>query len=225
MPIRNDPLTNGEIYHVFNKTADKKEVFLNNLYAGGFYDRLIYYRSTKATYSFSILNRLKQAELQSIDFEVRLPEHFQADVLNYSLMPNHYHLLLKQNKDNGITNFVSKTTNSFTKYVNGKEQRQGQIFLKDFTAVRILSNEQLIHTSRYIDLNYYSSGLVKNLEELTTLKWTGFPAYLGLKKDRLINTDFILGMFKDSEEYKRFVFDRADYQKSLEIIKHVEKFK
>jgi putative transposase len=225
MPIRKDPLTNNEIYHVFNKTIDEKKPFLLDSYASEFYERLFYYRSTLSIRSFSKLSILTASDLQQIKTDILLKDFFQVEILNYNFMPNHYHLLVRQLKDNGIKNLISNSINSFTKYSNLKQDRHGPIFLKDFKAVRILSDEQLIHTSRYIDLNQYSSGLVKNLKDLNTLKWAGLPAYLGLKEDKLINTDFILGMFKDNEEYKQFVFDRADYQKSLEIIKHVEKFR
>ncbi|MDA1338150.1 MAG: transposase [bacterium] len=225
MPIRKDPLLTNEIFHVFNKTIDGKVPFATDYYSNEFYERLVYYRSTQSIRSFSKLSNLASADLQQVKIGIMIPEHFQVEILNYNLMSNHYHLLVKQLKDDGIKNLISNTTNSFTKHSNIKEQRHGQIFLREFQAVRIVTDEQLIHTSRYIDLNNYSSGLINNIEDLATLKWSGFPAYLGLRKDKLVNSDFILSMFKDSEEYKNFVFDRADYQKSLETIKHTEKFK
>jgi len=223
MPSRKEPFVTGNIYHIFNKTIDRKRVFQQDTYARAFYDRLIYYRSTQAIISFSNLPRLKSKDLQYLKIKIDSKEHFQVEVFNYCLMPNHYHLLVKQLRDDGVKNFMSKTTNSFTRYLNVREKRQGQIFLKDFKAQRIISDEQLMHISRYIDLNYYSSGLVSNLEDLTRLTWLGFPAYLGIKKDSLVNANPILGMFKDKQEYKEFVFTRAEYQKELAYIKQFEK--
>ena len=87
----------------------------------------------------------------------------------------------------------------------------------------IKTDEQLIHTSRYIDLNSFSSGIVNDTKDLELYKWSGYKAYIDENyKDTLINTRLILQMFdNDREKYKEFVLDRAAYQKSLEIIKHI----
>ena len=138
-------------------------------------------------------------------------------------MPNHFHLLLMQLTDTGITEYMSQTINAFTRYYNVKNARKGQVFLHHFKAVMIKTDEQLIHTSRYIDLNSFSSGIVNDTKDLELYKWSGYKAYIdGNYKDTLINTRLILQMFdNDREKYKEFVLDRAAYQKSLEIIKHI----
>ena len=111
MPIRKNPLINNEIFHVFNKTIDGKTPFANNYYANEFYERLIYYRSTQSIRSFSKLSKLTSEDLQQVKVDIMVPKYFQVEVLNYSLMPNHYHLLVKQLKDDGIKNLISNTTN------------------------------------------------------------------------------------------------------------------
>lgn len=222
MPIRKEPLLPKYIYHIFNKTIDDKQVFKGNDYSLAFYQRLIYYRSTKSVLSFSKLKELSDENLLKLELQTSLKKDFRVEVLNYSLMPNHFHLLLMQLTDTGITEYMSQTINSFTRYYNVKNDRKGQVFLHDFKAVMIKTDEQLIHTSRYIDLNSYSSGLARDANKLEQYKWSGYKAYInGEFKDPLINTKPILKMFDDDrEKYKEFVLDRADYQKSLEIIKH-----
>ena len=98
--------------------------------------------------------------------------------------------------------------------------------MHDFKAVMIKTDEQLMHTSRYIDLNSNSSGLISNSGELEQYQWSGYKGYIDEKvNDSLINTKPILRMFdNDREKYRLFVLDRADYQKELEVIKRTMNF-
>ena len=140
-------------------------------------------------------------------------------------MPTHFHFLLRQNDNNGIQNFISNAANSFTRYHNIKYEKLGPLFLPRFKSVKVTSEEQAMHVSRYIHLNLYSSGLCKNIEELVNYKWSSFKEYVGDVKNGLCDKTFILGLFNfNKERYKRFVFNNADYQKSLEHIKYTNKW-
>ena len=59
-----------------------------------------------------------------------------VDIICFVLMPNHFHLLLKQTSESGITKFMSKSINSFTRYINTKQERVGDLFQGVFKAVR-----------------------------------------------------------------------------------------
>ena len=89
-----------------------------------------------------------------------------------------------------------------------------------FKAVLIENDEQLLHVSRYIHLNPYSSYLVKNIEELKKYPWSSLYEYLNTKSE-LCDISDILSNFKNSEMYWRFIKDHSDYQKKLESIKHL----
>ena len=224
MPTRLEPFVNANIYHIFNKTIDQKRVFQSDKYSQEFYQRLIYYRSTNSTRSYSDIDKLNKETQEIINQDIFIEKDYQIKVLSYSLMPNHCHFLLEQCQDEGISGFVSKVTNSFTRYYNIKNQRKGQLFLKDFKAVLIRTDEQLIHTSRYIHLNPYSGGVVNNLDELVKYDKSSFPNYLGLKNDKLVSSERIMSSFKNIDEYKNFVFDRAEYQREIEDFKHISNF-
>ena len=221
MPSRFTPFENKNIYHVYNKTIDDKRIFENSLLSEEFYKRLIYYRSEKASRSFSELNKLSIESLNTLKKEIFIKKHFKVSILTYCFMPTHYHLIVKQLVDNGISNFMSKTTNSFTRYFNLKNKRNGQLFLKDFKAISIRTDEQLIHTSRYIHLNMYSSGLTKSVDEVLNYPWSSFRSYATEIEDKLVDTNLILGIFnKNKEDYKKFVYANAEYQKKLEEVKY-----
>lgn len=143
-----------------------------------------------------------------------------VEINAYCLMPNHYHLLVKQTKDNGIFNFVRRLSSSCSHYFNKKNERKGGLFEGRFKAVRVETNGQLLHLSRYIHLNPYSSFLVNDLRSLLDYSFSSLPEYLGRTETSICQKGTILNQFPNPEDYKKFVLDQADYQRSLEEIKH-----
>jgi putative transposase len=115
---------------------------------------------------------------------------------------------------------MSNFQNSYTRYFNKRHKRDGSLFLDQFKAVRVVSEQQLLHLSRYIHLNPYSSYVVKNFLELENYQWSSFPEYLG-EKSGFCTTEVILSYFVSREKYKNFVLNQADYQRGLEIVKHL----
>jgi putative transposase len=116
---------------------------------------------------------------------------------------------------NGITIFMSRTCNSYAKYFNTKYKRNGPLFQGNFKAVRITSNEQLIHVSRYIHLNPLVDYLTKNLKDYP---FSSFPEYLGLEKG-ISSPKIVLDQFKTGKDYQDFVQDQKDYAQRLKEIK------
>ncbi len=143
-----------------------------------------------------------------------------VDIFCYCLMPNHFHLLLRQKEDQGIAKFLSNLQNSYTRYFNISHERDGSLFLDQFKAVRTETDEQLVHISRYIHLNPFTGYVTKSLEELENYNWSSFPDYFK-KEDTFIEKDFILSFFKSSTQYKKFVYNQADYQRRLKEIEHL----
>lgn len=122
---------------------------------------------------------------------------------------------------------MADVLNSFTRYFNIKNERKGPLFLPQFKSKVIRSEEQMIHVSRYIHLNPYSNGLITNINQLEKYYFSSFKEYLRDKKrleTNLCNTDLILSIFHKKERYKQFVLGNAKYQKTLEYIKHVQKW-
>jgi putative transposase len=140
-------------------------------------------------------------------------------IICYALMPNHVHLLLKQTSDGGITTFMSKTTNSYTKYVNTKQERVGDLFQGVFKAVRVETNEQLLHVSRYIHLNPVVSYIIKD-DELFTYPWSSLHDYIE-DTSSFVSHHIVTDQFKTRKEYKQFVRNQIEYGKRLEEIKHL----
>lgn len=144
----------------------------------------------------------------------------RISLLAFCIMPNHFHFLLKQEQDNGISKFMSDFQNSITRYINTLSGRKGHIFQGQFKAVLVQSEAQLLHVSRYIHLNPYSSYVVKNINDLKEYPWSSLPEYL---KEKLVicDTENMLSKLIDEKKYWDFIKDHSDYQRELESIKHL----
>lgn len=221
MPGRKIPLVTNEVYHVINPGISSQPVFLSQKdYLRGL-ETIFYYQNQNQPLRYSFFLRLSnQRKLQLLE-RLKAERKFLVDIIAYCLMPNHLHLLLKQVKNKGISNFMSNFANSYTRYFNTVRKRIGPLFQGKFKAIRVETDEQLIHLSRYIHLNPYSSSVVKTLNELENYPYSSFPEYLDLIKTDRCDKDIILHNFKDLSAYKKFVFDQADYQRRLQKIKQL----
>lgn len=208
MPYRKTPFVNNYFYHVFNRGVEKRNIFAGDIDRSRFLKTLLYYQLEGPKPKFSKFNP---------DLHKNLKTDKIVDILSYCLMPNHFHLLIRQVKNNGISEFLSKVINSYTKYFNTKYNRVGHLFQGAFKAVLVESEEQLIHLSRYIHLNPYVSGLTENP---VNYRWSSYQEFLGLKNENLTVKNEILGLFPSSMEYEKFITDHQNYAKSLELIKH-----
>ncbi|MBI2405211.1 transposase, partial [Candidatus Gottesmanbacteria bacterium] len=188
------------------------------------YDRakemLWYYRYDRPRLRFSLYKELSpQASIMYLSTVTSQP--FKVSMYAYAFMPNHFHFLLRQERDGGITGFLSAFSNSYAKYFNTKYKRVGSLFQGAFKAVHIENDEQLLHVSRYIHLNPVTAFLT-SLDSLSLYPWTSFPEYVGREgKIRICTMAPILTHFKSPNEYASFIADQAGYHRSLEEIKQV----
>ena len=144
-----------------------------------------------------------------------------VDVFSYCFMPTHFHFLLKQTEDNGISKFISQFENSYTRYFDTRNERQGGIFLNQFKAKRIELGEVLLHVQRYIHLNPYSSCLVKDIDQLINYEYSSLSEYLDDRITGLCNQESVMSLFKNKKMFRSFTLDQAEYQRNLEYIKHL----
>ena len=219
MPGRSVLLVTNQIYHVFNRGIDRRITFTTKREFSRAMDAVTFYRFEKLPVRLSQLLSFHIDRKNEI-LDKLVDSEKIVQIFCCCLMPNHFHFLLRQQKDNGISKYLSNLQNSYTRYFNTRHERDGSLFMDQFKAVRIETDEQLLHVSRYIHLNPYTSYVVKSLQELESYRWSSFSDYLSDKKG-FVDKDFILEFFKNKEQYKKFVFDQADYQRDLHEIKHL----
>lgn len=208
MPYRTIPLVNDQFYHIYNRGVNKGLIFKGARDHQRFIKALAYYQLEGPKPKFS---HFTSSSLVRPD-----PNKKIVEIISYCLMPNHFHLLVRQTKNNGISEFISKLTNSYTKYFNTKRARVGPLLQGQFKAVLVETDEQLLHLSRYIHLNPLVSLLISDLSKY---QWSSYAEF-NQEKEGLCNKQVILSEFKSPYAYRQFVMDRADYGKNLEVIKH-----
>lgn len=216
MPGRKIPLITSQIYHVFNRGINRQPTFTSlreykrAVLCLEFYRLEQSYRLSK----YLLLKTEKQKEILS-----EMSRKPRVKVLAYCVMPNHFHLLVQQVQESGISKFLANVQNSYTRYFNTLHKRDGALFLDQFKAVRIETDEQLLHVHRYIHLNPYTGYIVKSLEDLYTYPWSSLEDYVTTRKS-FIDAEPIKS-FLDEKKYKTFLEDQADYQRELSLIKYL----
>jgi len=218
MPFRNRPLVNGQIYHVINRGVAQSPIFLDKKDYVNCLNRLFYYRAKQKT-RFSYLPRFKNQLHYTQPYNI-VTKPF-IEIIAYCFMPNHFHLLLRQATDDGISVFMNNYLDSYVRYFNTKHKRRGPLFEGRFKAIRIETDEQLLHVSRYIHLNPYSSFIVKTVDQVFSYPYSSLDQYLTNQDSKVIDKKVVLDFFKTPTLYKEFVKDQADYQQKLDLIKHL----
>lgn len=210
MAIRRTQLVNDEIYHVILRSVGDTVIFN---------DENDFYRGIFSLYEFNSMNpvniwlRRRQRKKEKEGEALRSPTSqslekrqkiILVEILAFCFMPNHIHLLLKQKKDNGISQFMQKVGTGYANYFNKKYSRKGHLFSR-FRSVHVKTDEQLRNVFAYIHVNALSliePGWkeigIKNLKKAIKFleqeyRWSSFFDFLGVKNfPSVTNRDFLL---------------------------------
>ncbi len=190
---------NGEYYHIYNRGVEKRKVFMNDKDFSRFLESMREFNDVRpvgSLYQKSFLNNKNYSKEQSL-----------VSIISYCLNPNHYHLLLRQEIDGGISEFMKRLGGGYTKYFNEQHDRSGALFQGKFKAKEVLSNAQLLYVNVYVEFNF----MVHSLRRPTS-KWVssqdewlengkGFMGY------KLCDKSIIFDQFKNNQEYLDFAND------------------
>ncbi len=141
---RKVPFQNDEYYHVFNRGVDKRNVFLDEEDYSYFTHVLDVFNDHSSVINtrYNYRNR--------ISIEKRNP---LVEVVSYCLMPNHFHFLIKQISEGGISKFLQKIGIGYTHYFNKKYERSGVLFQGKTKSRHVDTDKYLNYLKMYIDLN------------------------------------------------------------------------
>jgi putative transposase len=222
MPGRKIPLVTNYFYHVYNRGVEGRPTYTSIREYRRFLNLISYYRFQDPPTSFSNFKNYPKETRTKVMNDLKRKHKPLVEIINYCLMPNHFHLLLNQTEPDGISNFMSKLQNGYTKYFNKRNNRYGSLFQGRFKSIIIESEAQLLHVFRYIILNPYSSAIVKEIEKLIKYPWTPLKNYLqnSVNEDTL-SKELILNCFTSKKALKDFIYNYADCQRKIEIIKHL----
>lgn len=211
MPARKTILATGETYHIFNRSIRQLPIFTDKREYKIFLMATRYYLQPKPPVRLSVYRQQKNK--YEVDLSYKL-----VNIVAFCLMPDHYHFILTQNIKDGIRKFIHRLSDSYSHYFNKRRNQKGSIFEGKFKAVRVKSQEQLIHLSRYIHLNPVTNYLV---EDPIKYEHSSYRNYLAKIELDFVDPSNVMIDFKTPAQYKKFVLDQKDYQRELKNIKHL----
>lgn len=205
MPNRIIEFASEEMYHIFTRGVEKRNIFLDDRDRERFMSLLLHCLPIEPLPSFSFMKKLGRKSEKPKD------GRGIVDILCYCLMENHFHLLLKQNVDGGISTYMHRLLTSYSRYFNIKYKRSGSLFVHPFKAVHVEDDNQLLHESRYIHLNPYVAHMG---EDIFGYKWSSLHEYVSQKKNTVCHTTLIRSMVTRGD-YRKFVSDHADFAREI----------
>lgn len=201
-------------YHVYNRGVEKRKIFLDNE-DYSFYLHLL--KGALLPPETGLNPAENPAEINGTPIQPlkRIRKNFYQDIElhSYSLIPNHYHFILKQIKNDAVTEFIRSVCTSYSMYFNKKYNRVGSLFQGIFRAKNITNDNYLIWLSRYIH---------RNPEDYQNYPYSSYADFLGKRKTEWVNTSFILDCFKSQnipceESYKEFVESENEDDSPIDI--------
>jgi len=206
-------------YHIYNRGVEKRKIFMDQLDYATFLKYCAEYLLKKDLESlFTALSNpaITTKEAQEISRLIRLKNfNDRLDLLVYCLMPNHYHLLVKQKDEKAMQEFTQACMTRYTGYFNMRHNRVGPLFQERYKAVAVDSEPQLIYLSWYIHRNSLDSERSdfsgSDISKLLLSQPSSYPVYIGKAKQEWVKPEEILRLFSKNNldlgfnSYKSYV--------------------
>lgn len=160
--MRVEPKSVGSVVHVVQRGARGLDIVRDTQDHARFRGLLFYLND-----SFSDPNWLKTARTFR---QLQRPGHWPdrdplVRILAWTLMPNHFHILMEEIRDNGISKFMQRLCGSMSMAFNAKYSEKGSLFQGSYKSRTVDTDDYLSYLAFYIQvknvLELYSGGLEK----------------------------------------------------------------
>ncbi|MDP2631595.1 MAG: transposase [Candidatus Uhrbacteria bacterium] len=210
---------NDGYYHVYNRGVDLRRIFM---------DEMDYRRFFESMYLFNDSNH-KHRSGREVDRTLKLSAHEilqldrepLVDILSYCLIPNHFHIFLRQVQDGGVSHFLHGLGMGYAKYFNLRHKRTGSLFEGAYKVVHVKNEAHYYHVPRYIHLNAldeidpkWRNGLVDNWEEamefIDSYRWSSHHTYMGREQLLpVVERQDLLDELQDVSNYEKYLREWA----------------
>ncbi len=157
--MRKDPFVNDQYYHIYNRGVDKRDIFMN---------KKDLYRFILSVKQFNVLSPI--GSLRDKTDVGRLGKKPKEDplvsIVCYCFNPNHFHLILKQEVDGGVSEFLKRLLGGYTKYFNQVHNRSGALFQGRFKSHPIDNDQYFMKIFPYVNGNYLVHDIPQNKLDL-----------------------------------------------------------
>ena len=182
--------------------------------------------STNNYYHFNRQKQYNEIASHYIGRKERKPRKFLVKIHTFKLMPNHYHLLLSGNVENGISLFMRKLNVGYAMYFNQKYEREGALFQGRYKRIPIINEAHFLHIIFYIHLNCldlkypkWRQRELKNYKEvikyLDSYRWSSHLDYCGVKNfPSVTQRELFTEFFGGPKKYKEAI---GDWLKNIEL--------
>jgi putative transposase len=211
----------GEYYHVYNRGVEQRDIFLSNADRSRF-QRLLYIANGDNAVVYKLIQGLPLDEIKRGNSVVAIGA--------YCLMSNHFHILIKETVEGGISKFLAKLTTSYSMYFNKKYKHSGTLFQGVFKAEHVDRDEYLKYLYAYIHLNpvkliepeWKEEGirdLAKAKKYLEAYCYSSYEDYAMGKREEstILSPKEFPEYFEETGEFKDFVDEWLEYKKLEEI--------
>jgi len=215
-----------ELYHLLNRGVDKRQIFLDNQDRARFVHNL--YEFNDKPSAANTRRRVPPDSPEGIMFDLR-GRTFERDPLvdihGWCIMGNHYHLLVSERGEGGVTKFLMKLNVGYAKYFNERYKRVGTLFQGRTKRIHINTDAYFLHILHYIHLNPLDflrgaeswrtleiENVKKALDHLDEYRWSSYLDYCGKKNFPSIITKELFG-----DVFKNYPRTIAAYLKDIEL--------
>lgn len=214
MTVRKIIFSVEEFYHLYSRGVDKRSLFLDDTDRKRFVRLLFICNGTKPV----MYRETKKLSLKNIDTGQKL-----VAIGTYCLMPNHFHLLIKEITNGGIVKFMSKLLTAYSTYFNKKHERTGSLFSSEFKSTHLNTDEYLKYIFAYIhmnplkifDVNWKEENLnISQVESLlNNYVYSSYLDYLSENREEyiILNKEVFPKYFNTAEDFKRNIHDWINF--------------
>lgn len=227
--LRKEKFLLGEYYHIYSRIILNVPEFENKDNANKLAQTFLLANSTNSGKAFDYLRNNINISLKDA-LKISKSGEKLTEVLCYAIMPNHYHFLVKEIREKGITDFIRKCNTSIAKYINTKTGRKGPLFESRFKSKHIHSNDYLLRLSVYINLNPLDFLIGKDWREnkikdwesarkkILNYPWSSAKHFISsstpdfdedIYSNILSGMDMITSQFNNKNDYERFLRERS----------------
>jgi putative transposase len=194
---RKTPFAEKEYYHIYSRGVEKRKIFLNTKDYNRFV-ALLYIMNQNVSFRFDNFLQAHKNNLEEIFKEKR--DKTLVSILGYCLMPNHFHLILYEHTEGGISKFMGKLLTAYSMYFNKKYERSGPLVTHPFRSEHISNESQYMYIFSYVHLNPLSiiykdwkENCIKNKKEakefLERYKFSSYQDFLGKNRIESVIVD------------------------------------